>query len=236
MTEDPTAGSSPPGKVKVKTAISTRWAGMTRTAKRLTVAAVVVVFALILATAAYALIQARAEVTGSVGTGTAELNFQRGNGQPGLIDGEWIEYTAGVPSGVDVNLPAGVTATATAETDGTLTLNVDGLFPGEGCAFGMQLQNGSSLDLTNLAFDYNGGGIVGPDGDATADIEMWFATSAVTTPAKAFPATVAAGDYVFEPSNPYTILVVELSPNAIADGSAISVSGVAVVGEATGGR
>jgi hypothetical protein len=47
---------------------------------------------------------------------------------------------------------------------------------------------------------------------------------------------VAAGDYVFEPSNPYTILVVELSPNAIADGSAISVSGVAVVGEATGGR
>lgn len=214
--------------------IKTKWAGLTRGAKRLTVAATVIVLAIALAIAAYALVQARAELAGSVGTGSAELSWTHGNGSPGAIAGEWLTYAAGVPVDNDpAAFPAGVTATATADANGLLTLAIGGLFPGEGVAFVVGMNNGSSLDLESIAFDYNGG-IYGPDGDATADVELWLATyNGGGYDPFVFPATVASGADVFSGT---TFLMVELSPTALADGGAFSATGVAVVGEGAGGR
>jgi len=92
-----------------------------------------VVILLLIAGGAIAAILASADIEGSTGTGQVALDWRLDSGGDGVLNGLFAAYDV---DGITINntaaVPSGHTCAATI-TGGVLTLNVAGLFPGEGC-------------------------------------------------------------------------------------------------------
>lgn len=181
------------------------------------------VVVLIGATAAVAVILARAEVTGGVTPGTVSLDWAQGSTTYAsavyAADGETIIDSA--------PLASGITASATV-TNGVLNLDVGNVFPGDGIIMSnLFLANNSTLDVDLLSWTYNGS--YGGDGSG-AEVELflaeWNGSQFVEVPVSSLGPIPAGGSV-----GPYT-LIVEFPSTSIADGTLIDATGVSVDGEA----
>jgi hypothetical protein len=149
---------------------------MSRKAKRLTVAVSVIVLAFVLAIAAWAAIQVRADIDVVDATsGTATLDFTVSSSLPledGPVNAIYLEWDAVAvdwllnPAYPANTFPAGVTASGTV-TNGKLSISTTGLLIGEAVRFtNLYIVNGSSVTVDGVAFDY-GAGVFGPEGSGT---------------------------------------------------------------------
>lgn len=201
---------------------------MSRRAVVLSVIGGVVVLAL--AGAALAAILLRAEVTGSTTAGTASLQWVKGTtGTTGAVPGLFAEYTgADITNGATI--PAGVTCTATVNADGSLSVNVAGLLPGEGCVFGgLNLKNASSLGVTGLVLDYGTTQYGDRASGATKKVHAWlgqFVTSKYVP--YVMPTTLAAGALAYPTGSSLPALIIELPTTTAADAAAYPFAGIAV--------
>ncbi len=205
------------------------WTWLVHKTSRVMAIAIVLAIVAALAGAAYALILARAEVTGSATSGTAALEFVD-VGAVGIAADQAVYDVDGVTITSLSSLAAGVTATASVDGSGTLALDVSGLFPGEGVLFsGIDLRNASTLDLSGFVWDFNGSEF-GVNGSAqTYEIYLTtFSGGAFNEVDPATFGTLAAGALA-QGTNGY-ILVVEMPDTSTADGVAKNLAGVAIAG------
>lgn len=199
------------------------------------VGAIVTVLVLVVAmAAAVAAILASAEIEGSTGTGQVALDWELGTGGDGALTGLSAEYVT--PGGVIDGggaVPVGHTC-AGSISGGVLTLDVDGLFPGEGCVLeNISVTNGSSLDVGTFLMTYAAN--YGTDASGE-EVELWIAAFT----GGAYNAINLAGLADLGPGATYGatggvsadnwVLIVELPATSTADGSSHDATGTALQG------
>ena len=85
-----------------------------------------------------------------------QLDWELDSGGSGPLAGSFAVYDVDDITIINqVATPAGRTCDATVNGDGSLTLAIDGLFPGEGCILEqIAVSNGSTLDVGSFAMTY----------------------------------------------------------------------------------
>ena len=194
------------------------------------IVAALVVVAILAGGAALAFILASAQVTGTATGGQVTLAFST-TAPGGTLPVESAEYDVDGTTIVNGSptLPPGVTASASI-VDGKLDMTFDNVFPGDGFLVPLvSLTNDSTLPVNLLQWTYNADS--GPDGAAlpvNVYIGEWNGAGYDEVDPATFGTIAAEGGI----TSAFTVIVEFPASSFVADGTAISLDGISIDGEA----